>query len=267
MLFGAATASPQTRCAGTTPAQTLRRMSSPFKASPVDPRINFLHPSQHASRNGHIWTPVRKDYQKMLQIVEGATKLVISSLLIQQREPAKSKAELLRSFAELAAQPNRNQQGKRVAMEVLRRLRAKHVLTTNEGLPSHFIRWHNEYAVSPVRPGYLVLFCEVLPDLRGQLTGLVGGIVGGNGLYKASTFGPTHGPAPPGSGREEDGTEGIAIPLHFGGVEKDEIIPMEWLEAMDRYQHEVTSGIKTTLLSTPDGPWKDERKILASFWD
>lgn len=110
-------------------------------------------------------------------------------------------------------------------MEVLRRPQARNVLTANEGPPSHFIGWHNEYAVSPVHPHYLALFCKVAPAAGGETSvcnsvalydrlkrdapgfvegcgrkGLVyqiphnaeqvGGIVGGNGLYKDSAFGP-----------------------------------------------------------------------------
>lgn len=113
-------------------------------------------------------------------------------------------------------------------MEVLRRPQAKNVLTANEGPPSHFIGWHNEYAVSPVHPHYLALFCKVAPGAGGETSvcntialydrlkkevpgfvegcgkkGLVyqiphtldqvGGIVGGNGLYKDSAFGPKDG--------------------------------------------------------------------------
>ncbi|KAF2753578.1 Clavaminate synthase-like protein [Pseudovirgaria hyperparasitica] len=115
-----------------------------------------------------------------------------------------------------------------VGMEVLRRPLAKNVMTTNEGPPSHFIGWHNEYAVSPVHPGYLILFCQIPPGRGGETNitssvalydrlkksapefvekcgtkGLVyhiphtasqvGGIVGGNGLYKANAFGPSNG--------------------------------------------------------------------------
>lgn len=113
-------------------------------------------------------------------------------------------------------------------MEVLRRPQANNVLTANEGPPSHFIGWHNEYAVSPVHPHYLALFCKVAPGSGGETSvcnsialydrlkkvapgfvegcakkGLVyqiphnaeqvGGIVGGNGLYKESAFGPKNG--------------------------------------------------------------------------
>lgn len=86
--------------------------------------------------------------------------------------------------------------------------------------------------MSPVHPHYLILYCEVPPGGGGQTSvvsslalfdrlkkevpdfvegcaykGLVyqiphtatqvGGIVGGNGLYKASAFGPTDGSPPP----------------------------------------------------------------------
>lgn len=115
-----------------------------------------------------------------------------------------------------------------MGMEVLRRPQAKNVLTANEGPPSHFIGWHNEYAVSPVHPHYLALYCNVAPGKGGETSvcnhialydrlkkdapgfvegcgkkGLVyqiphtldqvGGIVGGNGLYKDSAFGPKSG--------------------------------------------------------------------------
>ncbi|KAF1823293.1 Clavaminate synthase-like protein [Dissoconium aciculare CBS 342.82] len=115
-----------------------------------------------------------------------------------------------------------------VGMEVLRRPQAKNVLTANEGPPSHFIGWHNEYAVSPVHPHYLALYCNVKPGAGGETSvsnsialydrlkkdapgfvegcaskGLVyhiphnaeqvSGIVGGNGLYKDSAFGPKAG--------------------------------------------------------------------------
>ncbi|TRX89232.1 hypothetical protein FHL15_009930 [Xylaria flabelliformis] len=291
-----------------------------------------------------------------------------------------------------------------IGMEVLRRPRAKHVLTTNEGPPSHFIGWHNEYAVSPVHPGYLILFCEVPPEkgghtsvvsslalfdrLKGEVPGFVegcaskglvyqiphtatqvGGIVGGNGLYKASAFGPTDGSAPPDTEEEkrkgverriielaerggwhadidkkdttipvwqrrgfdwtwqengdlevvhrvpgvrmhptqkkpsifnamstrytnakvnntweppftfkkEDGTEGIAIPPHFSGMDKDEVIPKEWLDRMDFHQHDLTSDIEWNVgdvlvidnyaAQHARWAWEGERKILASFWD
>ncbi|KAI1826176.1 hypothetical protein F4861DRAFT_117599 [Xylaria intraflava] len=291
-----------------------------------------------------------------------------------------------------------------VGMAVLRRLKAKHVLTVNEGPPSYFIGWHNEYAVSTVHPGYVVFFCEKPADKGGQTSvvsslalfdrlkrdvpefiegcaskGLVyhvshtatqvGGIVGGNGIYKASAFGPTDGSAPQGSEEEkregverriidlaerggwhadidktdakipvwqrrgfdwewkengdlemthrvsgvrlhptqqkptifnavstrytnakvnntwappftykkEDGSEGVAIPPHFSGMEKDEIIPKEWLERMDHYQSELTADIEWNVgdvvvidnyaAQHARWGWEGERKILASFWD
>lgn len=145
-----------------------------------------------------------------------------------------------------------------VGMEVLRRPQAKNVLTANEGPPSHFIRWHNEYAVSPVHPHYLALFCKVPPGSGGETSvvnsvalydrlkkdvpgfiegcskkGLVyhiphnaeqiGGIVGGNGLYKDSAFGPKKGEKMP---ETEDGKramveKGILKLAQSGGWHKD----------------------------------------------
>lgn len=102
------------------------------------------------------------------------------------------------------------------------------LLTCLRGPPSHFIGWHNEYAVSPAHPAYLILFCKTPPENGGEtsvvnsiamfdrlkkaapgfLTGCadkglvyqiphsleqVGGIVGGNGLFKESAFGPKNG--------------------------------------------------------------------------
>ncbi|KAI1324627.1 hypothetical protein F5Y16DRAFT_423800 [Xylariaceae sp. FL0255] len=291
-----------------------------------------------------------------------------------------------------------------VGMEVLRRPRAKHVLTANEGPPSHFIGWHNEYAVSPVHPSYLILFCEIPAKSGGQTSvcntlalfdrlkkevpgfvegcaskGLVyhiphtatqvGGIVGGNGLYKASAFGPVDGSAPPDSEEEKrkgvearvldlakrggwhegidttdesipvwqrrgfnwtwhdngdlevthrvpgvrlhpthkkpaifnamstrytnaktnntwepphtfknaDGTEGVAIPPHFAGLEKDEPIPREWVAKMDEWQHKLTSDVQWSAgdvlvidnfsAQHARWGWEGERKTLASFWD
>lgn len=119
-----------------------------------------------------------------------------------------------------------------MGMEVLRRPQSNNVLTANEGPPSHFIGWHNEYAVSPVHPHYLALFCKVAApsggetsvcnsialydrlqkDVPGFIEGCsrkglvyqiphnaeqVGGIVGGNGLYKDSAFGPKAGETMP----------------------------------------------------------------------
>ncbi len=100
--------------------------------------------------------------------------------------------------------------------------------TVRRGPPSHFIGWHNEYAVSPAHPTYLVLFCQTPPGSGGETSvvntlalydrlkkevpgfvegcstkGLVyqiphnltqvSGIVGGNGLFKESAFGPKNG--------------------------------------------------------------------------
>ena len=71
---------------------------------------------------------------------------------------------------------------------------------------------------------------------------------------------------PPHTFKNEDGSEGIAVPPHvrvpfflslslsqsrpnlpnklqFAGIEKDEIIPREWLEKMDKWQHELESSI------------------------
>ncbi|RYP52723.1 hypothetical protein DL768_002152 [Monosporascus sp. mg162] len=133
----------------------------------------------------------------------------------------KFRAELLESFPELAAQPT----GTSKQSELLRSppWEESGVVTNlenNKGLPSHFIGWHNEYAVSPVHPGYLVLFYEVPPErwcqtsvvrsltlynqLKKDVPGFakgyaseglayqiphtanhVGGIVGRNGLCKA----------------------------------------------------------------------------------
>ncbi|RYP06593.1 hypothetical protein DL765_009429 [Monosporascus sp. GIB2] len=185
------------------------------------------------------------DYQKTLRIVEGADAPVIRvPLVMQPREPAKSKTEMLQTIAEIAAQPPEMCEqselcklldfnggvihlkrlplkppedfsdflvamaGKGehawtphvdVGMEALRRPRAKRP-------PSHFICWHNEYAVSSGHHEHLVLFCMVLregrPDPRARLE-----VVGGNGFYKASAFGPTHGLAAPDS--EEAKRKGV----------------------------------------------------------
>ena len=120
---------------------------------------------------------------------------------------------------------------------------------------------------------------------------------------------------PPFTFKNEDGTEGIAVPPHvslhlqlwtpypdeeqFSGIEKDEIIPKEWLEKMDEYQHKLTADIQWDTgdflvidVSKTLAPyvncssrgsyvwlpqnfaaqharwaWQGERKILASFWD
>ena len=73
---------------------------------------------------------------------------------------------------------------------------------------------------------------------------------------------------PPHTFKKEDGSEGVAVPPHvrvpfslslslkktiapifhpdklqFAGIEKDEIIPREWLEKMDKWQHELESSI------------------------
>ncbi|KAG6009340.1 hypothetical protein E4U21_002648 [Claviceps maximensis] len=375
------------------------------------------------------WTPVHKDYQQTLQIIEAPDEPVIRfPLVMQPREQAKSKDEVLQEIGRIAAQPTDTDEQSQlrqfldanggvvhfkglplktpedfsdflvalagkgehawrphvdVGMEVLRRPRAKHVLTTNEGPPSHFIGWHNEYAVSPVHPGYLILFCEVPPEHGGETSivssmalfdrlkkevpgfvrgcaakGLVyqiphtatqvGGIVGGNGLYKSSAFGPTDGSLPPSSEeakrsgvearlvelaerggwhagidksderlpvwqrrgfdwtwqdngdleamstrftnakvnntweppftfKKEDGTEGVAVPPHFAGIEKDEVIPKEWLEKMDYFQHKLTADVKWDVgdvlvidnfaAQHARWAWQGERKILASFWD
>jgi len=128
-------------------------------------------------------------------------------------------------FAIAGSGPHAWKPHEHTGMEVLRRPQALNVLTANEGPPSHFIGWHNEYAVSPVHPHYLALFCKVAPKAGGETSvcnsialydrlssevpgflegcgkkGLVyhiphnaeqvGGIVGGNGLYKDSAFGP-----------------------------------------------------------------------------
>ncbi|KAB8068846.1 hypothetical protein BDV29DRAFT_162001 [Aspergillus leporis] len=290
-----------------------------------------------------------------------------------------------------------------VGMEVLRRPLAKNVMTTNEGPPTHFIGWHNEYAVSPVHPGYLILFCQTPPGSGGETNivsslalydrlkkvvpefvekcgtkGLVyqiphtatqvGGIVGGNGLYKENAFGPMNGDhaklteeekrrgveerildlaqrggwspetakdkslpdwqrrgfdwswsdngdlevihrvpgtrlhptqklgsifnamstrytnaksnntfEPPFTFKTSEGTEAIAIPPHFAGIEKDEVIPKEWLYEMDKYQHLLGSDIKwgagdvlvidNFAVQHARWAWTGDRKIHASFWD
>ncbi|RMZ76917.1 hypothetical protein DV738_g4727, partial [Chaetothyriales sp. CBS 135597] len=293
-----------------------------------------------------------------------------------------------------------------VGMEVLRRPQAKNVLTANEGPPSHFIGWHNEYAVSPVHPAYLILFCLTPPGSGGETSvcnsialydrlqkevpgfvegcadkGLVyqiphtlsqvGGIVGGNGLYKESAFGPKNGApvpeteegkrtlvesrilelahaggwyegidksdktkpewqrrgfdwtwqdngdlevvhrvagvrvhptqnkkaifnamstrytnasvhntwdaAPTFEYTNSDGSKGVAIPPHFAGVEKDTVIPRQWLEKMDEWQHKIESSItwdQGDILIVDNFAaqharwgWEGERKIQASFWD
>ncbi|KAH8658404.1 hypothetical protein BX600DRAFT_482734 [Xylariales sp. PMI_506] len=387
------------------------------------------------------WKPVEKDYQQKLQIVEAPGEPTIRFPLNKQEvldeitriaaQPSeKNELSQLRHLLDanggvvhfkglplrtpddfsdfLVALAGKGEHAwvphVDVGMEVLRRPRAKHVLTTNEGPPSHFIGWHNEYAVSPVHPSYLILFCEVPPQAGGQTSvvnclavydrlkkevpgfvegcaskGLVyhiphtatqvGGIVGGNGLYKASAFGPTDGSMPPSTEegkrklvetrvidlaerggwhagidkddeslpvwqrrgfnwtwqkngdlevvhrvpgvrlhptqktpgifnamstrytnaktfntwepphtfKNADGTEGIAIPPHFAGLEKDEPIPKEWLERMDFYQHKLTADIDWDVgdvlvidnfaAQHARWAWEGERKILASFWD
>ncbi|CAL8574444.1 hypothetical protein XPA_000404 [Xanthoria parietina] len=291
-----------------------------------------------------------------------------------------------------------------IGMEVLRRPQARNVLTTNEGPPSHFIGWHNEYAVSPAHPTYLVLFCQTPPGSGGETSvvntlalydrlkkevpgfvegcstkGLVyqiphnltqvSGIVGGNGLFKESAFGPKNGAKlpeteegkrkfvesriidlakrggwhenidqsdeslpvwqrkgftwtwldngdlevvhrvagvrqhptfkkpsifnamstrftnavvhdtfePPHTYKNEDGSEGIAVPPHFAGMEKDEVIPRKWLEKMDQWQHALESSIKwdhgdiliidNYAAQHARWAWEGDRKIQASFWD
>ncbi|KAJ5508399.1 Clavaminate synthase-like protein [Penicillium freii] len=109
--------------------------------------------------------------------------------------------------------------------EVLRKPLAEHVMTANEGPPTHYIGWHNEYAVSPTHPAYVVLFCQAAPTTGGE-TSIVNslalhdrmqraepefikssiekgiaykvphtavqqdGTLGGAGVYKACAFGP-----------------------------------------------------------------------------
>ncbi|PIB02970.1 Clavaminate synthase-like protein [Cercospora beticola] len=109
--------------------------------------------------------------------------------------------------------------------EVLRKPLAKHVMTANEGPPSHYIGWHNEYSMSPAHPAYVVLYCQEAPTSGGE-TSLVNGIalhdrmrnaepefvqksidsgiaykvphtavqrdgtLGGAGVYKSGAFGP-----------------------------------------------------------------------------
>jgi hypothetical protein len=148
-----------------------------------------------------------------------------------------------------------------VGMEVLRRPQAKNVLTANEGPPSHFIGWHNEYAVSPAHPHYLALYCKVAPGSGGETSvcnsiamydrlkkevpgflegcakkGLVyqiphnaeqvGGIVGGNGLYKDSAFGPKSGEKMPDTeeGKREMVEKKIIALAQMGG----------WHDGIDR---------------------------------
>lgn len=68
---------------------------------------------------------------------------------------------------------------------------------------------------------------------------------------------------PPHTFKNEDGSEGVAVPPHvrhplsisrlpyrtlsnksqFAGLEKDEVIPREWLAKMDKWQHELESSI------------------------
>ncbi|KAH9882567.1 hypothetical protein J1614_000803 [Plenodomus biglobosus] len=307
-------------------------------------------------------------------------------------------------FALAGSGPHAWKPHEHMGMEVLRRPQAKNVLTANEGPPSHFIGWHNEYAVSPVHPHYLALFCKVAPAAGGETSvcnsialydrlkkevpgflegcgkkGLVyqiphnaeqvGGIVGGNGLYKDSAFGPkgneimpeteegkramverkiirlaqqggwhegidqadeslpvwqrrgfswtwldngdlevvhrvagtrqhptldkpaifnalstryTNAVAndtfkAPFTFKKEDGTEGIAVPPHFAGIEKDEVIPREWLQKMDEWQHELESSIiwdEGDILLVDNFAaqharwgWEGDRKVMASFWD
>ncbi|KAF8534750.1 hypothetical protein BDD12DRAFT_716791, partial [Trichophaea hybrida] len=113
-------------------------------------------------------------------------------------------------------------------MQVLRKPRAKYVVTTNEGPPTHVIMWHNEYTVSPSYPAYVIFFYLTPPASGGETPivssvalydrlekdvpeflegckskGLsytishtasqVDGTVGGNGVYKTSAFGPIDG--------------------------------------------------------------------------
>ncbi|PPJ52314.1 hypothetical protein CBER1_09246 [Cercospora berteroae] len=59
--------------------------------------------------------------------------------------------------------------------EVLRKPLAKHVMTANEGPPSHYIGWHNEYSMSPAHPAYVVLYCQEAPASGGE-TSLVNGV-------------------------------------------------------------------------------------------
>ena len=65
---------------------------------------------------------------------------------------------------------------------------------------------------------------------------------------------------PPFTFKRGDGTEGVAVPPHvslrgqlqapyndnkqFSGIEKDEVIPREWLRKMDEYQHKLTADIQ-----------------------
>lgn len=220
------------------------------------------------------WTPISKEYQKQIKIIENSNEEPITfPLVLQPSRQGLSKEAILEEARALGAQPSdktlqspirrlldanggaihfkglplKSAQDfsdfmfalagtgqhawmphEHTGMEVLRRPQANNVLTANEGPPSHFIGWHNEYAVSPVHPHYLALFCHVPPAaggetsvcshialydrLRKEAPGFVegcakkgvvyqiphnaeqvGGIVGGNGLYKDSAFGPKAG--------------------------------------------------------------------------
>ncbi|KAJ5095771.1 hypothetical protein NUU61_005127 [Penicillium alfredii] len=74
-----------------------------------------------------------------------------------------------------------------VAMNVLRKVQAKNVLTVNEyvflmtsgidytcssisprGPPSHVIMWHSEFSISPSHPPYVVFFCLKPPESGGK---------------------------------------------------------------------------------------------------
>lgn len=55
-----------------------------------------------------------------------------------------------------------------VAMNVLRKVQAKNVLTVNEGPPSHVIMWHSEFSISPSHPPYVVFFCPKPPESGGK---------------------------------------------------------------------------------------------------
>ncbi|KAL2065863.1 hypothetical protein VTL71DRAFT_3533 [Oculimacula yallundae] len=109
--------------------------------------------------------------------------------------------------------------------QVLRREHAKHVVATNEGPSTDIITWHNEYSVSPSHPHYVIFFCEKSAPVGGEtpVTSSLAsydrlkkvcpeyleqsakkgyaykvyhtavqtrGLVGGNGVFSPTAFGP-----------------------------------------------------------------------------
>ncbi|RYO81285.1 hypothetical protein DL766_010152 [Monosporascus sp. MC13-8B] len=199
---------------------------------------------------------------------------------MQPREPAKSKTEVLQTIAEIAAQPPETyeQSEPYVGTEVLRRPRAKYVLTTNEGPPSRFICWHNEYAASSGHPGFVEGsapggLAYLVPHTANQ----AGSIVGGNGFWKAPDSGPTDGLAAPDSEEaKRKGVERRVLQLAERGcwhanvdTSGENIRPCsagasispgkrmgiwKWrIECMNYTVHYAPWA------------WEDERKILASF--